>query len=169
LTHEDSSASVYGPGCYWTSQLDRRSDALIRSSRRDSVFACCSLPPKILEPRRRQLAIAHRVLDISRVKVGLQRSVSCARQFRSTWSSVEKWDSPMERFYSNGNSHYMEVRTFDIFNRLPVQESPFYTDSSASISSSEAGRSPLRYGTVRQRSTRSFLQAHSAWERGLDS
>ena len=33
--------------------------------------ACCSLPPEILNPRRRQPGVAHRVLDVPAPKVGL--------------------------------------------------------------------------------------------------
>ena len=44
----------------------------------DSPFlALCGLPslaPKILEPRRRQLGVAHRVLDVAVAEVRLQRS-----------------------------------------------------------------------------------------------
>ena len=38
------------------------------------MLECRYSPPKVLEPRRRQLGVAHRVLDIFVSEVGLERS-----------------------------------------------------------------------------------------------
>ena len=46
------------------------------------IYICALTAPEILEPRRRKLGVAHRVLDVAVAEIGLQgaRIVSLVRQ-----------------------------------------------------------------------------------------
>jgi hypothetical protein len=53
------------------------------------------LPPKVLEPGRRKLGVAHRVLDVAMAEVGLQRAGIVAGVGEGETAGVRSmWDAP---------------------------------------------------------------------------